>query len=113
MKKENLIYSTLILTIASIITRIIGMVFRVYLSNQIGAVGMGLYQMIISVYSRTDMIMDENGHAGPVAHELVGTGEGIEQCRFAAVGVARKGNSDIHDTLLLLVLANLLSNKFP
>ena len=51
MKKENLIYSTLILTIASIITRIIGMVFRVYLSNQIGAVGMGLYQMIISVYS--------------------------------------------------------------
>ena len=40
MKKENLIYSTLILTIASIITRIIGMVFRVYLSNQIGAVGM-------------------------------------------------------------------------
>lgn len=51
MKKENLIYSTLILTIASIFTRIIGMVFRVYLSNQIGAVGMGLYQMIISVYS--------------------------------------------------------------
>ena len=50
MKKENLIYSTLILTIASIFTRIIGMVFRVYLSNQIGAVGMGLYQMIISVY---------------------------------------------------------------
>lgn len=51
MKKENLIYSTLILTAASIFTRIIGMVFRVYLSNQIGAVGMGVYQMIISVYS--------------------------------------------------------------
>lgn len=51
MKKENLIYSTLILTAASIFTRILGMVFRVYLSNQIGAVGMGLYQMILSVYS--------------------------------------------------------------
>lgn len=53
MKKENLIYSTLILTIASIITRIIGMIFRIYLSNKIGAVGMGLYQMILSVYSFT------------------------------------------------------------
>lgn len=53
MKKENLIYSTLILTVASIITRIIGMVFRIYLSNKIGAVGMGLYQMILSVYSFT------------------------------------------------------------
>lgn len=51
MKKENLIYSTLILTAASIFTRILGMVFRVYLSNQIGAVGMGVYQMIMSVYS--------------------------------------------------------------
>lgn len=51
MKKENLIYSTLILTVASILTRIIGMVFRIYLSNQIGAVGMGLYQMILSVYN--------------------------------------------------------------
>lgn len=53
MKKENLIYSTLVLTIASIITRIIGMIFRIYLSNKIGAVGMGLYQMILSVYSFT------------------------------------------------------------
>ncbi len=53
MKKENLIYSTLILTAASIFTRILGMVFRVYLSNQIGAVGMGVYQMILSVYTFT------------------------------------------------------------
>ena len=52
-----------------------------------------------------------HGDAGPVAHELVGTGEGIEQCRFAAVGVARKGNSDIHDTLLLLASANVLSKS--
>ncbi len=50
-KRENLLYSTVILTVASLVTRVIGMVFRIYLSNQIGAVGMGLYQMILSVYT--------------------------------------------------------------
>ena len=36
-----------------------------------------------------------HGDARPVADELVGTGQGIEQRGFAAVRVARKGNSDM------------------
>ncbi len=36
-----------------------------------------------------------HGDAGPVADELVGTGQGIEQRRFTAVGVARQGNLDL------------------
>ena len=35
------------------------------------------------------------GDAGPVAHKLVGTGQGVEQSRFTAVGVARQGNLDL------------------
>ena len=39
---------------------------------------------------------------GPVAHILVGTGQDIEQCRFAAVGITCKGNFDTHICTLLL-----------
>ena len=66
-----------------------------------GQVGDGHIGMLFQL---TFLFLHRN--AGPVAHELVGTGEGIEQGGFAAVWVARKGNSDIHDTLLLLAMAN-------
>ncbi len=50
MQKKSLIYSTLILTLASIITRLIGFVYRIYMSNELGAYGMGQYQLIMPVY---------------------------------------------------------------
>lgn len=50
MKKENLIIGTLILTVATTLTRIVGFVFRIYLANVLGAEGMGLYQLILSFY---------------------------------------------------------------
>ncbi len=50
MKKENLILGTLILTVATTITRIVGFIFRIYLANVLGAEGMGLYQLILSFY---------------------------------------------------------------
>ena len=39
---------------------------------------------------------------GPVADELVGARQRVEQCRFTAVGVARKGNSDLLFHIMLL-----------
>ncbi len=50
MQKKSLIYSTLILTLASIITRLMGFVYRIYMSNELGAYGMGQYQLIMPVY---------------------------------------------------------------
>ncbi len=38
------------MTVTSLLLRSIGIVFRIYVSNRIGAEGMGLYQLIISVY---------------------------------------------------------------
>lgn len=50
MKKVLFIKNTLILTVTALILRIIGMVFRVWLADSIGAEGIGIYQVIFSVY---------------------------------------------------------------
>ncbi len=51
MSKNTIIKGALILTLANIITRILGFVYRIYMSNLIGAEGMGLYQLIMPVYT--------------------------------------------------------------
>jgi stage V sporulation protein B len=50
MRKRTIIKGTIILTISGILTRILGFVNRVYLSNLIGAEGIGLYQLVFPVY---------------------------------------------------------------
>ncbi len=51
MKRNSLVTGALILTIASIISRILGFIYRIYMSNAIGSEGMGLYQLIIPIYT--------------------------------------------------------------
>ncbi len=51
MDRRAFLKNTAILTGASLALRGIGMVFRVYLAAQIGAQGMGLYQLITTVYN--------------------------------------------------------------
>jgi len=48
---QKIVAGALILTAAGVITRVLGFVYRVYMSNAIGAEGMGLYQLIMPVYS--------------------------------------------------------------
>lgn len=50
MKSGKLIINTLILTISSFLIRVLGLVFKVFISNKIGAEGVGLFQLIFSVY---------------------------------------------------------------
>ncbi len=50
MQKGKFIKNAMVLTVTALILRGIGMVFRVWLSNAVGAEGMGLYQLILSVY---------------------------------------------------------------
>ena len=49
-KREAIIKGTLILTISGLIARLLGFVNRIYLSNLIGAEGMGLYQLVFPIY---------------------------------------------------------------
>ena len=50
MSRKAIITGTIILTTANLITRCMGFFNRVYLSNTIGAEGIGLYQLILPVY---------------------------------------------------------------
>lgn len=50
MKRKNLILNALILTFTTMAVGFINMGFRVYLSNKIGAEGMGLYQLLMSIH---------------------------------------------------------------
>ena len=50
MKIKIFIKNTIILVVTALLLRSIGIVFRVYLADKIGPEGMGLYQLIFSVY---------------------------------------------------------------
>jgi len=50
LKKRQFFQNAAIMTLTSLLLRSIGIVFRIYISNRVGAEGMGLYQLIISVY---------------------------------------------------------------
>jgi stage V sporulation protein B len=50
MSKSNLIKGTAVLTVAGLLTRIIGFFYRVYLSNAMGAEKLGIYQLIFPIY---------------------------------------------------------------
>lgn len=50
MKKNNFILNAVFLTLTSLINMGIGMAFRIYMSNKIGAECIGLYQLITSIY---------------------------------------------------------------
>lgn len=48
--QKTIIQSTIILTVTSLFTRLLGFVFRIYMANNLGAYKMGLYQLIVPIY---------------------------------------------------------------
>ena len=53
MSRKTIIAGTLILTAANLITKCMGFLYRVFMSNAIGAEGMGLYQLTAPVLALT------------------------------------------------------------
>lgn len=51
MSKKSFIGGAIILMVAGLIVRLLGFVYRIYLSNLIGAEGMGIFQLIAPVYT--------------------------------------------------------------
>lgn len=50
MSKSNLIKGTMVLTIAGLLTRVIGFFYRIYLSKAMGPEMMGIYQLIFPIF---------------------------------------------------------------
>lgn len=50
MRKRVFFQNAAVMTVTSLLLRSIGILFRIYVSNRVGAEGMGLYQLIVSVY---------------------------------------------------------------
>ncbi len=51
MKKSNLLIHTLIMTAVNLIMRSVSVSFNAYLTNRISAAGIGLFQLVMTVYS--------------------------------------------------------------
>ena len=51
MSRKTIVTGTLILTAANLITKCMGFFYRVFMSNTIGAEGIGLYQLILPLYA--------------------------------------------------------------
>lgn len=50
MNKRTFYKNTAIMTGCSLLLRLFGILFRIFISNRVGAEGMGLYQLVFSVY---------------------------------------------------------------
>lgn len=50
LEKSPVLTGAMILTLAGMISRVIGFFYRIFLSQQIGAEGMGIYQLVFPVY---------------------------------------------------------------
>ena len=51
LNRSSMLYGTLVLTGTSIVSQVLGFIYRIFLSRLIGAEVMGLYQLIMPVYS--------------------------------------------------------------
>lgn len=85
LNKKSLVFNAFALTAASLLLRGAGMFFRIYLSNRIGAEGMGLHQLICSVYFLA--IHLASGGIGVAVTRLVA--ERLEQDGKSALNVVR------------------------
>lgn len=92
MLNKTIIKNTILLTLASIFMRIVGLIFQVWVSGRIGADGLGLFQLIMSVsifastvalsgirFAATRLISEELG-----AHNYRGAVKALNRCMIYA-----------------------------
>lgn len=113
--KKTFITGTLFLTIAGVLTRIIGFFYRIFLSRMIGAEGLGIYQLISPVSalgfaftaagiqtSISKFVSMEMGNKNPAgARRYLSVGLAISLFLSAATGFCIRANADFIATVWL------------
>ncbi len=88
--KKTFITGAIILIAAGFVTRIIGFIYRIYLSNLIGAEGMGVYQLIVPVYTLVILTLTSGVSiaVSKMIAEQAALGNHINIRRISKVGLA-------------------------
>ena len=81
IKKSNILKGTLILTLAGFITRVIGFLYKIYLSKIMGAEWLGIYQLIFPIYG--------------IAFTIYATGIQTAISRLVAAEMGKKNHNNI------------------
>lgn len=114
MKKRLFLQNAAILTGTSLLLRAVGMYFRIYISSVIGAQGVGLYQMILSVYALASGFAVSGIPAAVTritADELAcnnieGARRGLRRCLAVSLGMG------IISAALIFVLADVIGSSW-
>ncbi len=72
MKKQSFLLGTVLLALASFLSKVIGAIYRIPLTNILGAEGLGLYQLIFPLYS-TILVFCSTGVPNAIA-KIIATG---------------------------------------
>lgn len=91
MKKRTFVKNAAILTATSIILRAVGIFFRIYISNRIGAEGMGLHALIFTVYTFSSAIASSGVGVAVtrlVADEIAGGRAAVRSILSKALGIS-------------------------
>ncbi|MEG1380883.1 MAG: polysaccharide biosynthesis C-terminal domain-containing protein [Ruthenibacterium sp.] len=91
--QKSYVKNAAILTVTGLALRMAGMFFRVYIAGKIGAEGMGVYQLIFTVYS--------------LAVTLATAGLSIVSTRIIAGFLARRAENEVYSAMRRLVLLGL------
>ncbi|MGI6006761.1 MAG: oligosaccharide flippase family protein [Ruminococcus sp.] len=100
-KQQRLLTGTILLTAAGLISRLIGFFYRIFLSHTIGAEGLGIYQLILPIFSLS------------YAFTVMGIQTALSRCISAKSAVGdQKGAKDLLITGSVLSLLLSLAASF-
>lgn len=102
-----LLKNAFILVLTSFVLRTVGIFFRVYLSNKIGAQGMGLYQLVFSIYilASTFAVSGISTAVTRLISEQVGNGTRKSTCRIMRRAVMLSLMFGIFSSLIIFLFA--------
>ncbi len=108
MKKQDFILGTVLLAVASFFAKIIGAVYRIPLTNILGAEGLGLYQLIFPLYS-TILVFCSTGVPNAIA-KIIATGDNNNSRKVIRLSLLFFTGLSVVFALLMVIFAKTIGN---